>query len=176
MTGTGPVERAPAEIRALVRPEHVHRRLYTDPVLFDQEMRRVFGGTWCYLGHTSEVPEPGDFRRRRLGRRELLLVRGSDGAVRALFNRCAHRGTMLVAEDAGCAGSFTCPYHGWRFGDDGRLRNIPVPSSYTDIRSGRFDLGRLAVAEYRGFLFGTLAATRCRWPSTWGRSAPTWTS
>lgn len=146
-----------AEIAALVRPEHVHRRLYTDPGLFDREMTTVFGGTWCYVGHVSEIPEPGDFRRRTLGRRPLLLVRGSDGEVRVLFNRCSHRGTMLVAEESGCARDFTCAYHGWRFGADGRMRSIPVPSSYSDIRSGRFDLATAAVAEYRGFLFATVA-------------------
>ena len=146
------------EIASLVRPEFVHRRLYTDPRLFEREMRAVFGGTWCYVGHESEVPAAGDFVRRRLGRRPLLLIRGDDGEIRALFNRCSHRGTLLMPETSGCAKRFTCPYHGWRFGDDGRLLNVPVPSSYQDVHSGRFDLGRTEVATYRGFVFATVAA------------------
>lgn len=148
----------PAEIAALVRPEHVHRRLYTDGELFDREMESVFGGTWAYLGHESEIPNPGDFVRRTLGRRPLLLIRGEDGTVRALFNRCSHRGTLLAPEASGCATAFTCPYHGWRFGSDGRLRNVPVPSSYQDVKSGRFDLGQALAESYRGFVFVSLAA------------------
>lgn len=147
-----------AQIASLVRPDFVHRRLYTDPHLFEREMQAVFGSTWCYIGHESEVPARGDFVRRRLGRRPLLLIRGDDGELRVLFNRCSHRGTLLVPEASGCAESFTCPYHGWRFGTDGHLRNIPVPSSYQDVHSGRFDLGRAEVATYRGFVFATVAA------------------
>ena len=58
-----------------MRDDVVHRRVYTDPALFDIEMDRIFGGTWCYIGHESEVPQPGSFVRNRLGRRQILLVR-----------------------------------------------------------------------------------------------------
>ena len=36
----------------------IHRSAYTDPNVFADEMIRVFGGTWTYLGHESELPEP----------------------------------------------------------------------------------------------------------------------
>jgi phenylpropionate dioxygenase-like ring-hydroxylating dioxygenase large terminal subunit len=64
----------------------------------------------------------------------------------------------LVTGDRGCEAVFTCPYHGWRFSNDGNLKNVPVPSSYRDVRSGRFDLKRTRVEIYRGFVFATLAA------------------
>lgn len=152
------VERIGAAIDDLVTDEHVHRRLYTDPAIFERELRTVFGGAWAYVGHESEVPETGNYVRRVLGRRPLLLTRASDGEFRVLFNRCAHRGTLLVTDERGCAEAFTCPYHGWRFGVDGELKNVPVPTSYRDVRSGNFDLGRAGVASYRGFVFGSLAA------------------
>jgi phenylpropionate dioxygenase-like ring-hydroxylating dioxygenase large terminal subunit len=147
-----------AAIAELVSEERVHRRLYTDPAIFDRELRTVFGGSWAYVGHESEVREAGDYVRRTLGRRPLLLTRAEDGELRVIFNRCAHRGTLLVTEDSGCATVLTCPYHGWRFGIDGDLKNVPVPASYADVHSGRFDLGRALVATYRGFVFATLAA------------------
>ncbi|MFT4082181.1 MAG: Rieske 2Fe-2S domain-containing protein [Nocardioides sp.] len=146
-----------AELDRLVTPEHVHRRLYTDPDIFERELRTVFGGSWAYLAHLSELPTRGSFLRRRLGRRQLVVTRAGDDSIHVVFNRCSHRGTMLVTADRGCERVFTCPYHGWRFDVDGHLRNVPVPSSYTDVRSGRFDLGRAHVAVYRGFVFGSLA-------------------
>ena len=57
----------------LVRPERVHRSLYTDRDVFAQEMERVFGGTWTYLAHESEIPQPNDFVRRRLGLRPVVV-------------------------------------------------------------------------------------------------------
>lgn len=146
-----------ALIASLVTPEHVHRRLYTDPSIFSREMTHVFGGTWCYVGHESQVPGAGDYLRASLGARPVLLTRDRDGVLHVILNRCSHRGTMLVTDDAGTADTFTCPYHGWRFGPDGGLRNVPVPSSYSDVRSGRFDIGAAVVAVHRGFVFATLA-------------------
>ncbi len=145
-------------VRRLVRHDVVHRSLYTDPTLFDLEMLRVFGGTWVYLAHDSELPAPGDFVRRQMGRRQILIVRTEDGGLRGLLNRCTHRGTTLVGEEGGCAKRFVCPYHGWSFGLDGRIQNMPVPDSYDRLYERPFDLGQVALATRAGFVFGTLAA------------------
>ena len=142
----------------LLRPGLVHRSVYTDPALYDVEMLRVFGGTWVYLAHASEIAAPGDFVRRAMGRRQVLVVRLEDGSLRGLINRCTHRGTTLVAEEVGCAKRFLCPYHGWSFGLDGRIQNLPVADSYDRLYERPFDLGQVALAERGGFVFGTLAA------------------
>lgn len=146
------------DVAHLVRDDVVHRRLYVDADLFKIEMDRIFGGTWCYIGHESEVPEPGDFVRKQLGNRQIILVRTKDGEIRGLLNRCTHRGTMLVGDSEGCAKRFTCPYHGWAFDLDGRLQNLPVSDSYHKLYERPFDLGQIKVISYRGFVFGTLAA------------------
>ncbi len=143
----------------LVQHGIVHRSLYTDPDLFAVEMDRIFGAAWVYLAHVSEVPGPGDFVRRRMGPRQILVTRTEDGTLRGLINRCTHRGTTLVPDDRGCAQRFTCPYHGWSFGLDGTIRNLPVPDSYDRLYDRPFDLGQVLLAERAGFVFGTLAAT-----------------
>lgn len=160
------------EVEHLVREDVLHRRVYTDETLFATEMDRIFGGTWCYIGHESEVPNAGDFVRKQLGRRQILLTRTSDGEIRGLLNRCTHRGTMLVAESHGCAKRFTCPYHGWAFDLDGRLQNLPVSDSYFKLYERPFDLGQLKVVSYRGFVFGTLAAEPMSLDSWLGPARP----
>jgi phenylpropionate dioxygenase-like ring-hydroxylating dioxygenase large terminal subunit len=141
----------------LIQPDRVHRRLYTDPEIFELEMRHLFGGTWVYLGHESQLPAAGDFVQVRVGRRPVLVTRGDDGSVHALLNRCTHRGTTLEVAERGCAKRFMCPYHGWTFATDGRLVAVAYPANYVGLDRDARALGRLRVASHRGFLFGSLA-------------------
>ncbi len=162
----------PADLDKLIQPDRVHRRLYTDPALFELEMERIFGGTWSYLGHDSEIPQPGSFVRRTLGRRPILLTRGRDGQIYGLFNRCTHRGTLLVTADKGCSKRLTCPYHGWCFDLDGYLHTLPVAESYASPHKASFHLGQLQVETHRGLIFGTLAADPLKLEDWLGAALP----
>ncbi|MDE0492909.1 MAG: Rieske 2Fe-2S domain-containing protein [Acidimicrobiaceae bacterium] len=148
----------PPDFDYLVQPHRVHRRIYTDPQIFDLEMTRVFAASWCYVGHESEIPAPGDYRTTTLGLRPVLMTRGRDGAVNVLLNRCTHRGTVLAGESSGCAKRFVCPYHGWTFAPDGQLVAIPFPADHAVEDRSTLSLGRLTTATYRGFVFATLNA------------------
>ncbi len=142
----------------LVQSNRVHRSLYTDPAIFDQEMTKIFGGTWVYLGHESEIPKPHDFLTRKLGLRPFILSRDGAGKVRAFFNRCAHRGATVCRESKGSARYFTCGYHGWVYKSSGELASIPLDDAYgPGFDRSRFDLVKVPhVESYRGFVFGTL--------------------
>jgi phenylpropionate dioxygenase-like ring-hydroxylating dioxygenase large terminal subunit len=91
------------------------------------------------------------------------MVRQPDGAVRVLHNRCAHKGTQLVADGAGNAGRFfRCPYHAWTYQLDGAPLAIPLKSGYegTRLRECESGQGLEAVAHtavYRDFVFARLA-------------------
>ena len=87
----------PAE---LVTEDKVHSAIYTSDEIFELEIERIFHRTWMYLGHHSEVPNAGDYQVRQIGRQSVIMVRGEDGQVRALMNRCSHRG-MAVCETEG---------------------------------------------------------------------------
>ena len=56
------------EITKLVEPGRVHRRVYSDADVFELEMERIFGRAWLFVGHTSQVPNPGDYITTELGR------------------------------------------------------------------------------------------------------------
>ncbi|QIG81039.1 aromatic ring-hydroxylating oxygenase subunit alpha [Stakelama tenebrarum] len=100
---------------------------YYDPAWFEDEREAVFRRSWLQIGHVCELPEPGSFIRREVEilRASLLIVRSKDGAIRAFHNVCTHRGTQLVEEAQGKRSTFSCPYHRWTFGNDGRLLSAP---------------------------------------------------
>src|SRR6266540_2680077 len=142
----------------LVQEDRVHRLIYTDPAIFAAEMTNIFGAVWVYLGHESQIPANDDFITVRLGLRPIILLRDSNGKIRALFNRCAHRGTTLCRKDRGSARIFTCPYHGWSYLNTGKLRAVPWPDGYAcDFKEAKFNVAQVPrVDSYRGFIFATL--------------------
>jgi phenylpropionate dioxygenase-like ring-hydroxylating dioxygenase large terminal subunit len=143
----------------LVQEDRVHQLLYTDRAIFDAEMRNIFGGTWVYLAHESQIPEVDDYITAKLGLRPLIMTRDSEGVIRALYNRCTHRGTTLCRFEKGNKRSFQCPYHGWNFGNNGKLRGVPWAEGYAEnlVKDPKFNLAQVPrVESYRGFIFGTL--------------------
>lgn len=137
----------------------VHTRAYTDPGIFADEMKKVFGKTWIYVGHDSEVPAVGDFKTSHVGLQPVVIARGVDDAINVFVNRCVHRGAVVCREARGNAQEFACPYHGWIYGTDGKLIAVSErrePGGYSpdfDAPEGLFRLPR--IDTYRGFIFAS---------------------
>ncbi|MDJ0948564.1 MAG: Rieske 2Fe-2S domain-containing protein [Alphaproteobacteria bacterium] len=147
----------------LVEPDRVHRTCYTDPEIFEQELEKIFHKTWIYVGHESQVKNPGDYATTQIGKQPMIMVRGKDGQVNVLYNRCPHRGAMLCNEHMGHAGkTFMCSYHGWQFHLDGQVYGIPSEEGYEQTRLCAEDPAKNIkpaprVENYRGFVFASLA-------------------
>lgn len=168
---TGVPAAAPA---SLVRDDgFVHSAVYTDQRIFELEMERIFHRSWLYIGHDSEIPKAGDFRRRTMGRFPVVLVRGKDGEPRVLINRCRHRGAMVCEVDQGSTQVFRCPYHGWSYDTAGHLVGLHGRKGYDDALDP--ELTSLTpvprVASYRGLLFASLSATGMPLEQHLGRAA-----
>jgi len=150
------------DVSRLVQPGRVHRQLYTDPAIFELEMQRIFGRAWIYIGHESQVKNPGDYFATRLGRRPVVLVRDESSELRVIHNQCAHRGAMVVATEKGNAPEFTCCYHGWTYHLDGRIKGVPLNHGYPsdfDAKNPKVAMNPVArVKSYRGFVFASEAA------------------
>ena len=150
--------------RALVRPHEVHRDVYRCPRVFELEMQRLWARAWLYVGHHSQVPEPGDHVALNLGAQPVLMVRREDGGIAVLHNRCAHRGAPLAPEGPGRAQRLLrCPYHGWAYRLDGRIAGLPQRGGYADsgfeqvvAARGLTPYGEVAV--HRGFVFARARA------------------
>jgi len=133
----------------------VNRAALIDPQIFAREREKVFDRCWLYVGHESEVREPGDFRARIVCGRPILFCRGSEGELRVFLNTCRHRGAVVCREAEGNARRHTCFYHGWTYDRDGRLYAIPgqdaYPPSFDRSEYGLQPPPR--VDSYRGFVF-----------------------
>jgi len=149
----------------------VNRRVYTDPKIFELEKKHLLRKSWLYFGHVSEVPKINDFITRQVIDVTLILTHDRDGAIRAFFNTCPHRGAVICRESTGNKRNFTCPYHGWTFKNSGDLQTQNAAFGYEpdfnadgdynlkevpklEIRSGfifvNFDPDAVSLAEYLG--------------------------
>ncbi len=140
------------------------RDVFTEPALFELEMKHIFEGNWVYLAHESQFPEKDDYFTTWIGRKPVVITRDKTGALHAMVNACAHRGATLCRRKHGQKGSFTCPFHGWTFSNTGRLLKVKdgktgeYPASFN--QNGSHDLARVPrFANYRGFLFGSFNET-----------------
>ena len=138
----------------------VHRSLYTDPELFELEIKHVWEATWIYIGHDSQIPNPNDYLTTVIGRQPVIISRGADGALRGFINACSHRGAMVCRKARGNAKRFACPYHGWVYDNQGALLDVKdeAGGAYPDHWQ-KADYGLTPVphvASYHGFIFASL--------------------
>jgi len=159
MRGMGKYREDHRAIERLIEPDRVHRDVYVDPELFQLEMERLWSRTWIYVGHASQIPNPGDFITVDIAAKPVIMVRHTDDSIRVLMNRCAHKGTKVVSDFSGNTGkTFRCPYHAWTYRTDGTLINIPLKDGYAGTRLEAQGLAVVKNVEtYRGFVFARLA-------------------
>ena len=139
--------------------------VYTDPDIFAREQEQIFSGpSWLYTCLEAEIPNPGDFKRSRLGAREVVAVRNRDGAINVLVNRCAHRSMQFCMQNRGTVKEFVCPYHQWTYDFDGRLLGLPFRRGYkgkggmpADFDPAEHGLETLPVACRNGVVFASFA-------------------
>ncbi len=139
----------------------VARNIFTDPEIFELEMKHIFEGNWIYLAHESQIPNKNDYFTTYMGRQAIVITRNRNGELNAFINACSHRGAMLCRFKHANKATFTCPFHGWTFNNSGKLLKVKDPegAGYPETfnKNGSHDLTRVPCFEsYRGFLFGSL--------------------
>ncbi|TME11889.1 MAG: aromatic ring-hydroxylating dioxygenase subunit alpha [Chloroflexi bacterium] len=133
---------------------------YTSAVVYEEERERLFFRGWLCVGRSEEIAEPGTYLVRDVVGESVFVVRNRDGEPRAFYNVCAHRGTKLLDDEPACGHlgkALKCPYHSWSYDFDGHL--LATPNVHEDEQFERDDypLHAIAVGEYGGFLFVSLA-------------------
>ncbi|MBW2497296.1 MAG: Rieske (2Fe-2S) protein [Deltaproteobacteria bacterium] len=104
--------------------------------------------SWYLVGYSDELT--GDTLRPLpyLGR-NMIALRGEDGAVSVLDGWCPHLGANLAVGATCEQGTLRCPFHGWRFDASGRCVEIPYAKRIPEAAR----LARYPVLERNGMIF-----------------------
>lgn len=121
--------------------------------------RRIFARSWQCLAHESQLPQAGDYLAETIAGIPVIALRDAEGGVRAFRNACRHRLSPFVPDGAGTCGSeLACPYHGWRYALDGRLKSATGFGPMEGFDARALGLIALPLRLWRGFLFIALSA------------------
>ena len=127
---------------------------YQSEAIFQRERDQMFARLPAVAAHVSELPNPGDFVKREIAGRSILVTRDAEGEVHAFLNICRHRGTQLVDDESGCKHRFTCPYHAWSYANTGELVSVPhMDTGFPDLDKAQYSLKSLQCEERFGFVW-----------------------
>ena len=160
-TARGRRRYSPAALRAVDRPLHraatLPGSLFSDPDVFAEEARTLFQRSWVCVGRADEIPSNGDFRTYDIAGSGVIVLRDTDGGLRAYHNVCRHRGTRILEAESGSGLTvLQCPYHAWTYGLDGHLVGAPHMEMAEGFEPTESGLYPVRCEAWRGFLFLSL--------------------
>lgn len=149
------------DLDSLLRLEEglVHSDVYSSQAVFDLEMEKIFHRGWVYIGHESEIPEPGDYMLKWMGTQSVIMNRDDKGQLHLFLNRCRHRANSVCQFEQGNSAAFRCSYHGWTYRNSGELIGVPFrDGAYgEEFSTESFPLVEARMGIIRGFIWGNLS-------------------
>jgi choline monooxygenase len=152
-----------AELLNLYNPNASLEEAYTIPAAWylderieQLERERVFGGNWIAVGRVDQVEVAGQYFTVELAGEPLVVVRGTDGKIRAFYNVCRHHAAAVASDACGNVQYLRCPYHGWTYGLDGALKGTPEFTGVCNFDRAQNGLVPVRVATWEQFVFVSL--------------------
>ena len=136
----------------------ISREIFVSESIYQEEKERIFTRAWLYVGHESQIRNPGDYFVSKMGEESVILARDADGKIHVFLNSCAHRGMRVCRYDEGNTRAFKCPYHAWTYKTDGTLIGV---QDYENAYQPPFDKSKWGLIEvaqlarYRGTIWAT---------------------
>ncbi len=129
---------------------------YVDARLADLERTSVFGRTWQVIGRADQVLKLGDYLTATVAGELILAVRGSDGILRGFYNVCRHHAAAVMTQAAGHESVLRCPYHGWTYSLEGKLKGVPEFEGVCGFDRAKHGLVPVKVETWENFVFVNL--------------------
>ena len=144
-------------LRPIVKAKEglVDRKIFYDQDVYQQELEQVFGRSWLFVAHESQIPKANDFVANYMAEDPVLVTRDAKGKIHTFLNMCRHRGNRICRADAGNAPSFMCTYHGWTFATDGKLVGVPgyKEAYFEELDRSQWGLVEAPTSTYKGLVF-----------------------
>lgn len=132
--------------------------LYTSEEVLAFEREAIYAKEWLCVGRADRIPNPGDWFTVVLADEPIIVARDKAGVIHAMSAVCQHR-AMQICEGQGNDTKFTCPYHHWIYGLDGRLLGAPAMERTEGFEKADFGLPALQVETWQGFVFVNMDPT-----------------
>lgn len=129
--------------------------VYYDPNIFQQEKEQIFYKKWIFVGHQTQIKEPGEYFVAQIADQNVIVIRGEDRQIYALNNSCLHRGHELL-QGEGKVSQIRCPYHGWSYRSNGKLAKAPYSNEVEGFDVNNYCLPRIKLHEICGLIFVNL--------------------
>jgi choline monooxygenase len=129
---------------------------YLDARMEQAEREQVFGRNWIAVGRTDQAAAQGQFFTVEIAGEPIVVVRGSDGELRAFYNVCRHHAAAVANVPCGTVQHLRCPYHGWTYGLDGSLKGAPEFAGVCNFDRSANGLVPVRVAAWEQFVFVSL--------------------
>jgi phenylpropionate dioxygenase-like ring-hydroxylating dioxygenase large terminal subunit len=151
-------------VRGLVDKERglVSREIFLNEEIYQQELEQIFARSWLFVGHESQVPNPGDYVLSRMGEEAVIVVRDQQRRVHVFLNSCRHRGNRVCRYDEGNTSLFTCSFHGWTYDLEGQIAALPYhDGGYNPLPKDQWGLHEARSTVFEGSIW-----------ACWDESAP----
>lgn len=142
----------------------ISREIFVNEEIYAREKEQIFSRAWLYIGHESQIENPGDYFVSKMGEESVILTRDFAGKIHVFLNSCAHRGMRVCRYDEGNTSAFRCPYHAWTYKTDGTLVGVQDYDNAYQPPFDKSEWGLVEVPQMANYM-GTIWAT-------WDENAP----
>ncbi|MDH3706755.1 MAG: aromatic ring-hydroxylating dioxygenase subunit alpha [Acidimicrobiia bacterium] len=132
--------------------EDISVERYTTHEWHRREVEGVWRRAWQFACREEHIPEVGDHVVYEIVRDSYLVIRTAPDQIKAYPNACLHRGRQLK-DHAGRCSEIRCPFHGFAWGLDGTLQDVPAEWDFGHIDPAQFALPEVQVDSWAGFVF-----------------------
>ncbi len=134
-------------------PTVVPAEQYFSKEFHDLEVEKVWKRCWQMACHEDDIPEVGDYLKYDIAHLSFLIVRTGEDSFKAFYNVCLHRGRLLKSHNGHRAREFRCSFHGWAWGIDGQLKEVPCHWDFPTVSAETHSLPEVKVGRWGGFVF-----------------------
>jgi phenylpropionate dioxygenase-like ring-hydroxylating dioxygenase large terminal subunit len=125
---------------------------YIDPKFHQLEKQKLWNKVWQVALREERIPNVGDADVYEINDISIILMRVAPDTIKGYFNACLHMGRTLIERPCNLR-EIRCPYHGFTWHTDGKLKRIHGMWDFPHVDVKKFNLPEVRVGTWGGFIF-----------------------